>query len=326
MTANWPSAEENLGFAGAGRGTKAMVAHRVLERHADTAKSSPAQALDHCLDLHGRSSPCPAVRPDDAQRAAHRPAARTETRTSSGCSTNEPLLGQRVVGSCRPRQRPSTGAAGALGAALEASRRRRRRSTAGRCRDLLGRPRPGLRRSRSTSTGSSAVHPSGGAGTLATTVERRRTRSGRPTRRPRHSSQPRLRSSALVEVEPDRVVLLVDLERDRWLLDRHPVQPPAEELSAVQSPAEPFGDARARHPLLVEQRLVTTDPLRGDPCPVRELERDVLPPGRDAETELDVVPAGRRRGVEGDDRSIGASVAASRAASSARPLAICSAS
>ena len=107
----------------------------------------------------------------------------------------------------------------------------------------------------------------------------------------------------LVEVEPHRVVLVVDLECDRPVLDGHPVEPPSEELATVEPSAQPLGDAGARHPLLVQQGLVAGDPLRRDPSSVRELERDVLPPGRDPEAELHVVPPGRRRRVEGHHRS-----------------------
>ena len=65
-----------------------MVAHRVLERHAHTAEGLSGPELDHCLDLHGRSSPV--QRYDRTMLSAPRtgPAARTETRTSSGCSTS----------------------------------------------------------------------------------------------------------------------------------------------------------------------------------------------------------------------------------------------
>ena len=76
----------------------------------------------------------------------------------------------------------------------------------------------------------------------------------------------------------------------------------------------------------MEQRLVAVEPLRGDPGAVGQLERDVLPLGRDAEAELDVSQRGAGEGLKATTIPCGASAAASRAASSARPIAICSAS
>ena len=93
----------------------------------------------------------------------------------------------------------------------------------------------------------------------------------------------------------------------------------------MQTPAKPFGDSRARHALLVEQRLVAVEPLRGDPGAVGQLERDVLPPRRDAEAELDVVQRGAGRGIEGDDGSMAPRRSLARGILG-EPMAICSAS
>ena len=74
-----------------------MVAHLVLERHAHTAEGLSGPELDHCLDLHGRASPSPAVRPDDAQRAANRPRGQDGDAHVVRVLDELVLLGRRVV-------------------------------------------------------------------------------------------------------------------------------------------------------------------------------------------------------------------------------------
>src|SRR5512133_3331547 len=91
----------------------------------------------------------------------------------------------------------------------------------------------------------------------------------------------------LLDVEPDRVVLVVPLQRQPTLIDCHAVQTTVEELTPVESPHEPWRNVAASKLVGVQEGLVVVDLLRADDSAVRKLERDVFPLLRDSAVELD---------------------------------------
>ena len=132
----------------------------------------------------------------------------------------------------------------------------------------------------------------------------------------------------LVDVEPDRVVFVVHLERDRPLARSSSGSAVASKSSRPCSRRRSHsGTSRLGTCSSSSKRLVALRPLARRPaCRPGSSSATSFHSGRDAEARARRAQRGAGRGVEGDDRSHGASAAASRAASSARPIAICSAS
>jgi hypothetical protein len=93
----------------------------------------------------------------------------------------------------------------------------------------------------------------------------------------------------------------VDLEhepvRPAVPLDPDPVDDPVVERAAVD-PAEQLTQPAARHRLAVDEGGRATHLLGGDPPPVGQLERDLLPVVGNGQVEIDLAGAGERRRVE----------------------------
>ena len=121
----------------------------------------------------------------------------------------------------------------------------------------------------------------------------------------------------------------VDLEhepvRPAVPLDPDPVDDPVVERAAVD-PAEQLTQPAARHRLAVDEGGRAAHLLGGDPPPVGQLERDLLPVVGNGQVEIDLAGAGERRRVEHRHRPLGTPAATSAATRSASPEPIWAAS